>query len=235
MAGPPSLEICRGGAADRAGPDARGRVPGRSAEGQAGLGGRSRRLVVLRGPQAPPAARRLRRRRAPRGGDHEGRHLRGHAPGLLRGQAAARRHGRQPHRGGAVLPDLPPLLRPDLHRSQGQGARPALRQGLQRLDGRGVVRRLRRSAHPALPDPAVGRRAGGGRGAAQRRARRAGRLLQRDPAVPRPAQRARPRPLLGSLLPGLRGDADHRQHAHRQSRRRCRRPRPTPRRRWVRR
>ena len=205
------------------------------AQGQARVEGRAGRLVVLRGPQAPAAAGRLRRRRAPRRGDHEGRHLRGHAAGLLRGEAPARRHGRQPHRGGAVLPDLPPLLRPDLHRGQGQGARPALRQGLQRLDGRRVVRRLGRPAHPALPHPAVGRRAGGGRGAAQRGARRARRVLQRDPAVPRPAERARPRPLLGPLLPGLRRDPDDREHAHRQSRRRCRRPRRTPRRRSGRR
>ena len=33
----------------------------------------------------------------------------------------------QPHRGGAVLPHLSPLLRPDLHRGQGQGTGPALR------------------------------------------------------------------------------------------------------------
>ena len=195
-----------------------------------GVRGCARRLVVLRGSQAAPAARRLRRRRATRRGDHEGRHLRGHAPGLLRGEAPPRGHGRQPHRGRAVLPDLPPLLRPDLHRGQGQGARPALHSGLQRLDGRGVVRRLGRSAHPPLPHPAVGRRAGGGRGAAQRRPRRARRVLQRDPALPRPAERARSRPLLGPLLPGLRRDADHREHAHRVARRRCRRPRPTPRR-----
>ena len=208
---------------------------GGHAQGQAGLRGCAGRLVVLRGPQAAAAAGRLRRRRAPRRGDHEGRHLRGHAPGLLRGQAPARRHGRQPHRGGAVLPDLPPLLRPDLHRGQGQGARPALRQGLQRLDGRRVVRRLGRPPHPPVPDPAVGRRAGGGRGAAQRRAGRARRVLQRDPALPRPAERARPRPLLGPVLPGLQRDADHREHAHRRRPRRCRPPRPTHRRRSDRR
>jgi hypothetical protein len=58
-----------------------------------------------------------------------------------------------------------------------------------------------RPAHPALPDPAVGRRAGRRRGAPQRRARRPGRLLQRDPALPRPALGPRPRPLLGPVLP----------------------------------
>ena len=56
---------------------------------------------------------------------------------------------------------------------------------------------------------------GGGGGAAQRGTGRARRVLQRDPAVPRPAERARSRPLLGPLLPGLRRDADHREHAHR--------------------
>ena len=56
---------------------------------------------------------------------------------------------------------------------------------LQRLHGRGVVRRQRRQADPALHHPAVGRGEGRGRGAAQRRPRRARRLLQRDPAPPR--------------------------------------------------
>ena len=44
---------------------------------------------------------------------------------------------------------------------------------------------------------------------------RAGRLLQRDPALPRPALGARSRPLLGPVLPGLRRDRHRRQHAHR--------------------
>ena len=66
-------------------------------------------------------------------------------------------------------------------------------------------------------------------------ARRAGRVLQRDPALPRAAQRARPRPLLGPVLPGLRRDADRSSTCTSARRRRCRRPRPTPRRRWARR
>ena len=61
-------------------------------------------------------------------------------PGSYEREAAARGHGHQPPRGLALLPHLPALLRPDLHRGRGQGARPAVRQGLQRLDGRGVVR-----------------------------------------------------------------------------------------------
>ena len=48
-----------------------------------------------------------------------------------------------------MLPDLPAVLRPDLHRGRRQGPRAAVRQGLQRLDGRRVVRRVGRPAHPA--------------------------------------------------------------------------------------
>ena len=44
-------------------------------------------------------------------------------PGSYQVEAPPRGHGRQPPRGVAVLPDLPPLLRPDLHRGRGQGAR----------------------------------------------------------------------------------------------------------------
>ena len=67
--------------------------------------------------------------------------------------------------------------------------------------------------HPALHHPAVGRREGRGRGAAQRRPRRARRLLQRDPAAPRAAQH--PRRLLGPVLRRLRGDRHRGVHAHR--------------------
>ena len=61
---------------------------------------------------------------------------------LLRAEGPPRRHGRQPRRGVAVLPELPALLRSALRRAQGHGALEALRRGLQRLDGRRVVRRL---------------------------------------------------------------------------------------------
>ena len=101
-------------------------------------------------------------------------------PGCWEPEGPPRRHGPQPRRGVALLPDLPALLRADLP------ARPRTRTspllcvaGLQRLDGRGVVRRQRRPADPAVPRPAVGRRAGGRRGPAQRGPRRArGRLLR---------------------------------------------------------
>ncbi len=47
----------------------------------------------------------------------------------------------------------------------------------------------------------------------QRRSRRAGRVLQRDPHPPRAA--VHPQRLLGSVLPGLLRNAHHDQHAHR--------------------
>ena len=113
----------------------------------------------------------------------------------------------------AVLPHLPALLRPDVPRSQGQGARRGVRHCVQRLHGRGMVRRQRRQAHPAVHHPAVGRGKGRRRGAAQRGPRRACCLLQRDPAAPRPAEH--PRRLLGSVLRRLRGDLHRGVHAHR--------------------
>ena len=103
-----------------------------------------------------------------------------------------------------MLPDLPPLLRPDLPRGQGQGAGRGLRRRLQRLHGRGVVRRQRRPAAPAVHHPAVGRREGGRRGAAQRGPRRARRVLQRDPAAPRPAQHPQRRTGIRSSPPARR-------------------------------
>ena len=55
-------------------------------------------------------------------------------------KAAPRGHGREPRRGVARVPELPALLRPDVPRAQGQGARRPLREGVQRLDVRRVVR-----------------------------------------------------------------------------------------------
>ena len=54
--------------------------------------------------------------------------------------AAPRRHGRELGRSVDVLPDAAAFLRPDLPRRRRQGARAGVRQGVQRLDGRGVVR-----------------------------------------------------------------------------------------------
>ena len=122
-----------------------------------------------------------------------------------------------------VLPVLPPLLRPDLHGGRGQGARRPLRQGLQRLDGRRVVRRLRRPPHPAHHHPALGRRPRRRRGPPQRRPRRAGRVLQRDPAVPRPA--VDPHATTGSPSSGPAPRPAPSSTCTSARRRRCRRPR----------
>ena len=72
--------------------------------------------------------------------------------------------------------------------------------------------------------------AGRGRGAPQRGPGRAGRLLQRDPAPPGPAQH--PQRALGPLLRRLRGDRAPWSACTSARRRRCRPPRPTPRWPW---
>ena len=89
--------------------------------------------------------------------DHDGRH----AQGLLGPEGAPRGHGRQPRRRVARVPELPALLRPDVRRAQGQGARRPLREGLQRLDVRRVVRGHQRPAHPADHRAALGLEARG--------------------------------------------------------------------------
>ena len=66
---------------------------------------------------------------------------------LLEADRAPGRHGRQPRRRVDLLPEhAPPLLRPDVPRAGGQGARAPVRAGLQRLDDRRVVRRRRQGA-----------------------------------------------------------------------------------------
>ena len=70
-------------------------------------------------------------------------------PGLLRAEGAPRRHGHQLGRGVALVPELPAILRPDVPRGEGPRARRGLRLRVQRLDGRGVVRRQRRPPRPA--------------------------------------------------------------------------------------
>ncbi len=171
------------------------------------------RLLGVRRPRLHPQAPRRRRRLQPRRDDDDADDLRRDAPRVLRPEGPRRGPGDEPRRGVALLPDVPAVLRPDLHRAPGPRHGPGLRQGLQRLDGRGVVRRLGRRPHPADHRPAVGRRAGRRRGAPQRRARRPRRLLQRDARPPRAA--VDPLRLLGPVLRGLRGHRDHHQHAHR--------------------
>ena len=96
------------------------------------------------------------------------------------------------------FPNYPRFCGQIFLKGQGQGARAALRRGLQRLDGRRVVRRQQRAPHPAVHRAAVGRRARGRRGASQRGARRPHRVLHRVPAVARPAEH--PLRLLGPVL-----------------------------------
>ena len=78
--------------------------------------------------------------------------LRQHAQGLLRAQGAPRRHGRRRDPGAAVLPDLPRLRGQHLLRRDRQGARRRVRERVQRLDDRRVVR-----GHARPPDPAHAR------------------------------------------------------------------------------
>ena len=88
-----------------------------------------------------------------------------------------------------MLPDLPPVLRPDLHRGHQDRE---LGLACVRAYNDWMVEEWcgdsRRPADPAVPHPAVGRRAGGRRDPAQRRPRGARRDLLRDPAPPRAAQ-----------------------------------------------
>ncbi len=134
-------------------------------------------------------------------------------PGCFDPVERLKRHGRELGRGVALVPVVPALLRPDVHGGQGPRPRRPVRQGVQRLDVRRLVRRLRWTAHPASDHPAVGRRARGRRGTSQRGPWRARGVLHRDPAVPRAPERAHR--LLGPVLPGVRRDRDRRVDAHR--------------------
>ena len=71
------------------------------------------------------------------------------------------------------FPSFPRFCGQTFMEAAGQGTVRPVRQGVQRLDGRGVVRRLERPPHPADHHPALGRRAGRRRGPPQRRAGRA--------------------------------------------------------------
>ena len=139
-------------------------------------------------PQAPRGGGGLR----PRRHDDVADHLRRDAPRLLRPEGPRRGHGDQLGRGVAVLPDVPAVLRPDLHRGQGPRARAGVRARPTTTGWSRSGAATGRPARPAADRPAVGRRAGGRRGATQRRPRRARGLLQRDPAAPRPAVASTP-------------------------------------------
>ena len=107
-------------------------------------------------------------------GDDDDRHdVRRHAPRLLGRQGAQEGLRAQLGRRVAAVPDVPAVLRPDVLRGRRQGARARVRAGLQRLDGRGVVRPVHRRQHPAVHHAAVGCRARGEGDQAQRRTWRA--------------------------------------------------------------
>ena len=139
----------------------------------------------------------------PQGGHHRrGLPLQRDAAGLLRPGRAVEGHGRGRRAGLAELPVDPPLLRPAVLGGQGQGPGAPLREGLQRLDDRRVVRRRPRPLHPPHDHPAVGP----GRGGQGDRAHRSHgveliRLLG-ELRAPRPAHHPRPEPLLGPGPPG---------------------------------
>ncbi len=137
------------------------------------------RRLVLRGPAhlRPQAVRRdpargdARRRpvevRPHEDGDGSA-HVRRDAPGLLRARSAHQGLRAELGRRFAAVPHVPALLRADVPRSRRQRPRSRVRQGIQRLDGRGVVRAVGRHEHPALHHAALGRRARGRRDQAQR-------------------------------------------------------------------
>ena len=119
-------------------------------------------------------------------------------------------------RGADVLPELPALLRPDVPRAQGQGARRPLREGLQRLDGRRVVR----AAPNGRLIPLIIVQLWDAKLAADEVRRNAARGVTRSrfseipPFLGLPVDPRQGR-LLGPVLRRVRGDRHRRQHAHR--------------------
>ena len=129
-------------------------------------------------------------------------------PGLLGRQGTQEGLRDQLGRRLAAVPHVPALLRPDVLRGRRPRARARVRAGVQRLDGRGVVRPLHRHQHPARHHPAVGPGARVAGDPAQRGARRARGVLLRAADPPRPAERAH-----RALGPDARGVQRHRHHA----------------------
>ena len=137
------------------------------------------RRLVLRGP---PHLRAQAVRRDPARGDARRRplevrphedgdgspHLRRDAPRLLRARRAHQGLRAELGRRFPPLPDVPALLRADLPRSRRPRSRARVREGVQRLDGRGVVRPVERDEHPAVHHAALGRAARGRRDPPQR-------------------------------------------------------------------
>ncbi len=129
----------------------------------------------------------------------------------------------------SIVSLLSEVLRADLLGGQGQGARPALRQGLQRLDDRRVVRFGPGSLHPADHHPAVGPTAAGKE---MERCAAKGATSFAFSENPEPLglpDYSRPGPLLGSGHGGCGGDPDGRLACTSARRPRCRSSPGTPR------
>ena len=148
------------------------------------------RLVALRGPARPADPPRP----PPSGFDRDevkvtAHHLRRDAPGLLRPEGPPRGHGRQPHRGVALLPELPPVLRPDVHSRPRTRSSPcsASRPTTTGWSTSGAAS-SERPPHPAHASSRCGTRSSPPTRSAATPARGVRAVvLQRDPAVPRPA------------------------------------------------
>ena len=142
--------------------------------------GPRRRLVVLRGPAVLGEAPH-RRRRATRADEigFDGITFDQMRPGCWQPQARLDDMTMNHVEASLCFPNYPRFCGQIFLNGEGQGARRALRRGVQRLAGRRVVRGQQRPADPAVPGAAVGRRARRRRGAPQRGARRArGRVLR---------------------------------------------------------
>ncbi len=172
-----------------------------------GCSRRRGRGVDLRGQANGHTRPRGRGREEPGGVQLRADHLRRDAARLLRLGGPAGGHGSGRGPGLAVLPVVPPLLWSGVPRSRRQGAGPAVRAGLQRLDDRRMVRSCSRSLHPPDAHSPVGPGAGGRRGPPDRREGIPGDRLLREPGHARPSDHSGPGGPLGPPDGGLRGDA----------------------------
>ena len=184
------------------------------------------RLLGLRGPRLHQQAPRRRGRLRPRRHDDVADHLRRDAPRLLRPEGPRRGHGHEPRRGVALLPDVPPLLRPDLHRGEGprRSASPASRPTTTGWSRSGAATPAAASI-PLIIVPLWDAELAAAE--VRRNAERGVHAVcfSEIPAAPRAA--VDPLRRLGPVLRGLRGDRDRRSTCTSGRRRACRPRRPT--------
>ena len=176
------------------------------------------RLVGLRGPRVPPTSCST-RARASRADEVDGRADRPttRCARLLRPDGPPRRHGPQPRRGVAVLPDVPALLRPDVPRGAAtRTSRCCASQAYNDWMVEEWCGELRRPARPAVPRSRCGTPSSPRpRCAATRRAACAPSRFCELPAEPRAAVDPRRRRPLGPVLRRVRRDRHRHLHAHR--------------------